>query len=134
MPKTLTQTITFKNQKASSLYAMFLDSKQHTMLTGGVAAKMSSKVGAKFAAHGGYIKGKNLQLVKNRLIVQSWRSRDWTANDLDSTFILAFEQKGKDVVLTMVHANIPDKQAAGIKTGWTHFYWRPWKEYLSTKY
>jgi len=29
---------------------------------------------------------------------------------LDSTFILSIEQKGKDVVLHVVHANIPDKQ------------------------
>ena len=130
MPKTITQKVIFKNQKASVLYAMFLDSKHHTMLTGGVAAKINNKEGAKFSAHGGYITGKNLQLIKDRLIVQSWYGTDWDKGVMDSTFILSFEQKGKDVVINMVHANIPDKHVAGIKTGWSDYYWKPWRIYL----
>jgi len=133
MPKTITQKIVFKNQKATALYAMFLDSKQHAMITGGNSAKISDKEGAKFSAHDGYCFGKNLQLVKNKLIVQSWRASDWSKEDIDSTFILSFEQKGKDAVLTMVHANVPDNQAANFKSGWDDFYWKPWKAYLMTK-
>jgi activator of HSP90 ATPase len=132
MPKTITQKVTFKNVTTSKLYSQFLDSKHHTALTGGEPAKISAKEGAKFSAYGEYIVGKNLQLVKDRLIVQSWYGTDWAKNDLDSTFILLFEQKGKDVVITMTHANIPDKQADGIKQGWTDFYWTPWKKYLAS--
>ena len=87
MPKTLTQTITFKNQKASDLYSMYLDSKQHAMITGGGTAKITAKEGAAFSAHGGYCFGKNLQLVKDKLIVQSWRASDWGKDVIDSTFI-----------------------------------------------
>ncbi len=130
MPKTITQSVTFKNQKVSDLYAMFLDSKHHTLLTGGNDAKISAKEGAMFSAHGGYITGKNLQLIKDRLIVQSWYGTDWAKSEMDSTFILSFQQKGKDVVINMVHANIPDKNVAGIKSGWTDYYWKPWKNYL----
>jgi len=132
MPKTITQKVTFKNVTTSKLYSQFLDSKHHTALTGGEPAKISAKEGAKFSAYGEYIVGKNLQLVKDRLIVQSWYGTDWEKNDLDSTFILLFEQKGKDVVITMTHANIPDKQADGIKQGWTDFYRTPWKKYLAS--
>lgn len=133
MPKTITQTVTFKNQKAAALYSMYLDSKLHTMITGGAAAKINAKEGSSFSAHGGYCFGKNLQLVKDKLIVQSWRAADWDKNDMDSTFILSFEQKGKDAVITMVHANVPDNQAAGVKSGWTDYYWKPWKEYLDNQ-
>ncbi len=130
MPKTLTQSVTFKNQKASALYSMYLNSKQHAMITGGAEAKISAKEGAEFSAHGGYCFGKNLQLVKDKLIVQSWRGSDWAEDEMDSTFILSFEQKGKDAVIHMVHANVPDQHAPGIKTGWSDYYWKPWKEYL----
>jgi len=134
MAKTLTQKVVFKNQKAAALYAMYLDSREHAKITGGNAAKITAKEGARYSAHDGYINGKNLQLVKDKLIVQSWRGSDWNKGDMDSTFILQFEQKGNDAVINMVHANVPDRHAAGIKTGWTDFYWKPWKEYLSTKY
>jgi activator of HSP90 ATPase len=132
MTKTITQNVVFKNTKASTLYSMFLDSKQHTAITGGVPAKISAKEGAEFSAHGGYIIGKNLQLVKDKLIVQSWHGTDWDKGSLDSTFILLFEQKGKDAVIHMTHANIPDKHADGIKQGWVDYYWIPWKEHLAS--
>jgi activator of HSP90 ATPase len=130
MPKTLTQIITFKGQKTSALYSMYLDSKLHAEITGGHAAKITAKEGAEYVAHDGYCFGKNLQLIKNKLIVQSWRATDWQADDIDSTFILSFNQRGNDAVITMVHANVPDDQAAGLKEGWNDFYWIPWKEYL----
>ncbi len=132
MTKTIIQKIIFKNQKASVLYSMFLDSKHHKQLTGGNDAKMSLKEGAKFSAHGGYCFGKNLQLLKNKLIVQSWRGSDWGKDELDSTFILSFDQIKNDALLTMVHANVPDAESKSIADGWKEFYWKPWKEYLKT--
>ena len=132
MPKTITQKITFKNVTPSVLYSQFLDSKHHSALTGGEPAKISAKEGSKFSVWGEYITGKNLQLIKDKLIVQSWYGSDWAKDDLDSTFILQFEQKGKDTVVNMTHANIPDKQADDIKKGWTDYYWTPWKSYLSS--
>lgn len=133
MPKTITQKIIFKNAKASQLYSMYLDSREHTKMTGNNLAKISAKEGVAFSAHGGYCRGNNLQLVKNKLIVQSWRAADWKKSDLDSTFILSFEQKKNDTVLTMIHANVPDIKAFNLKSGWQDFYWKPWKKYLSEK-
>ena len=133
MPKTLTQKVIFKNAKASALYRMYLDSRHHTKLTGNNPAKISAKEGANFFAHGGYCFGKNLQLIKDNLIVQSWREEGWKKTDPDSTFILLFEQKENDALLTMVHANVPDNRATGINDGWKEYYWKPWKKYLSSK-
>lgn len=132
MAKTITQSVLFKNTSPEELYSLYMDAKKHAA---SIAAdvKISTKEGSKFSAHGNYITGKNLQLIKNKMIVQSWRASDWTKNDLDSTFILQFEKKGKDAVLTMVHANIPAKHASGIKKGWNDFYWTPWKNYLKNQ-
>lgn len=132
MPETISQKIVFKNAKVSELYNMFLDSRHHTKLTGNNPAKISAKEGAKFSAHGGYCFGKNLELVKDKLIVQSWRESDWKKSDIDSTFILSFKQDKNDVILNMIHANIPDGDSKRLKDGWTDYYWTPWKKYLST--
>lgn len=129
MAKTITQKIIFKNTAAAVLYGIYMDPRKHSAVIGG-AVNISPKEDTPFSAHGRYITGRNLQLVKNRLIVQSWRTSDWAKTELDSTFILRFEQVGKDGVINMVHANIPDKHVKEIKNNWNKFYWQPWKEYL----
>lgn len=132
MPKTIVQKVVFKNTTAKALYDLYMDAKKHSLVTG-AAAKISAKEGSKYFAHGGYINGKNLQLVKDKLIVQSWKAEDWDKEDIDSTFIILLEPKGKDVILHMTHANVPDKHSAGVKSGWNDYYWKPWKKYLSGK-
>jgi len=102
MAKTITQKIVFKDAKASSLYNMYLDSREHTKLTGNNPAKISAKEGAKFSIY-------------------------------DGTLILSFEQNKNDVVINMIHANVPDNQASALKDGWNDFYWKPWKKYLAEK-
>ncbi len=128
--KTLTQKVVFKNATPEQLYDMYMDAKLHAMLTGD-GAKISKKEGSSYRVYGDFISGKNHQLIPGKLIVQSWRASDWKKSDLDSIFILQLEKKGNDAVLNMVHANIPDDQAEGIKSGWTDFYWTPWKAFLA---
>lgn len=130
MPKTIVQKVVFKNTTAKALYDLYMDAKKHSLVTG-APAKISAKEGSKYSAHDGYINGKNLQLVKDKLIVQSWKAQDWDKEDIDSTFIILLEPKGKDVILHMTHANVPDKHSAGVKSGWNDYYWKPWKKYLS---
>jgi activator of HSP90 ATPase len=132
MSKTIVQEVVFKNTTPKALYDLYMDAKKHSAATGS-PAKISGKVGGSFSAHNGYITGKNLQLLKNKLIVQTWRAQDWNKDDLDSTFIIALKPKGNDVVLQAVHANVPDEQAKGIDKGWHEFYWEPWKKYLAGK-
>ena len=132
MPKTLTQKVLFKGAKASELYNLYMNEKKHSLATG-APAKISAKENTAFKAHGGYILGKTLRLVKNRMIVQTWRAQTWKKEELDSTLILTFDEKTDGALLTMIHANIPDQYAASIKSGWNEHYWRPWKKYLSKK-
>ncbi len=71
MAKTLTQKIIFKNAKPET-FDMFLNAKHHAAFTGGGTTKIIAKEGVKFSVYDGYITGKNLQLVRGKLIVQSW--------------------------------------------------------------
>ena len=132
MAKTIEQKVVFKNTTPKALYDLYMNAKLHSLITG-APAKISTKVGAAFSAHGDYIRGKNLHLVKNKLIVQTWRGTDWNKTDTDSIFMINLEPKGKNVVLYAVHANVPDKEAAGIDQGWHDYYWNLWKQYLAGK-
>jgi activator of HSP90 ATPase len=132
MPKTIVQKVVFKNTSPKTLYNLYMDAKKHAAATG-APAKITAKAGAKYAVSDGYITGRNLQLVKDKLIVQSWRAADWDKTDGDSTFIIHIEPKGKDSVLNVTHANVPDKHAKSIAGGWHTYYWKPWKQYLAGK-
>ena len=132
MAKTITQKVVFKNTSTDTLYSMYLDSVHHSAITNGKAAKISATEGSEYSANGGGHSGKILQLISDKLIVQSFVAADWKKEDIVSTLILLFEQKGKDAVIQMTHANIPDNQAETIREGWKKFYWSPWKKYLAS--
>jgi activator of HSP90 ATPase len=132
MARTIVQKVVFKNTTPKALYDLYMNAKKHTKATA-AEAQITSKEGAPFSAHDGYITGTNLKLVKDQLIVQSWRGSDWRKEDPDSTFIIHLEPKGKNVVLHAIHANLPDNQADDIDKGWHTFYWEPWKKFLAGK-
>lgn len=132
MTKTFTQNIVFKNVDAKSLYELYLNQEKHSDVTNAVA-KIEAKENTEFSAYDEYITGKNLQLIPNVLIVQSWRASDWEDDDIDSTFIIQFEQQGKDVLMNITHANVPDIHAASLDKGWHEHYWDLWKAHLNSK-
>ena len=132
MAKTITQKVVFKNTTTKALYDLYMNEKKHSEITGG-PAKISAKEGAAFSVYDGYIVGKNLHLVKDKMIVQTWRGSDWKKTDEDSVLVLTFHQKGKDAILKMAHVNVPSDQAQALKKGWDNFYWEPWKKYLTAE-
>jgi len=132
MSKTLVQKLVFKNTTSKVLYELYMNEKMHSTVTDS-PAKIVNKVGVNFTAYNGYIVGKNLQLIKDKLIVQSWRGNDWSKEEMDSVFILAFSEKGNDVILNVVHTNVPKKHFDSIKKSWDKFYWKPWKKYIESK-
>jgi uncharacterized protein YndB with AHSA1/START domain len=113
----------------SRLYAMYLDPKEHAAFTG-APVKISARVGAAFEAFGGALSGKILQLVPNRLIVQSWRSMQFGKRDLDSTLVLSFWSDPGGGRIELTHVNIADSDFAGVSEGWWKYYWNPWRVYL----
>lgn len=130
MSKTIVQDVVFKNITPQALYELYIDEEKHSVATG-APAKISAKEGSGYTAHGGYITGKNLQLIKNKLIVQSWRTQSWSTEDVDSTFIIYLEPQGSDTLLHAVHANLPDGAADSINSGWHKMYWEPWRLYIA---
>ncbi|MFQ5941874.1 MAG: SRPBCC domain-containing protein [Nitrososphaerales archaeon] len=131
MVKTIQQAVKF-NVSPDRLFDIYMDSKKHSAAINGKVS-ISRKVGARFSAHNGYIKGKNLAIVPKRMIVQSWRGYDWKKRDMDSTLILTFSKAAGGARINLVHANVPDKWYTLIKKGWYQYYWKPWRAYLRSK-
>ncbi len=62
--------------KPRVIYQLLMDSKKHSAFTG-APAKIDPKVGGQFAAWGPHLRGINVELVKNKRIVQAWRAKNW---------------------------------------------------------
>jgi activator of HSP90 ATPase len=131
MPKLVKQSVTLP-APAKHLYAMYLDPKTHQAITGAKAI-ISSRLGSKFSAFNGILRGRMLYAVPGRLIVQAWRSAGWKKGDLDSTLILRFTPKSRGGRIDLVHVNVPDHDYRGVTNGWKKYYWRPWRKYLAGK-
>jgi uncharacterized protein YndB with AHSA1/START domain len=131
MPRTVTMAVHLPASPAK-LYRMYLDPRLHAAFTG-VPVTIAARPGARFEAFGGALTGTILQVVPNRLIVQSWRSTNFYRGDLDSTLILSFWSDSGGGRVELTHVNVADTDFAGVSEGWSKYYWTPWREYLTRK-
>lgn len=114
----------------SEIYKTWLDSKGHSKMTGS-KAKVSDKVGASFEAWDGYISGTNLELIPNKMIVQSWRTAEFDESEEDSHLeIILLAVKG-GTKITLIHSNLP-AHGEQYRQGWVDSYFEPMKEYFET--
>ena len=101
--KSIKQTVTFK-ASPHDVYEALMDSKKHAKFTGG-PAKISRKIGGSFSVFDGYATGKNIELIQDKKIVQSWRASVWDESDLSEvTFILTPKKSG--TIISFLQKNI----------------------------
>ena len=72
------------------------------------SALASKEVGAEHKAHGDYIFGKNIELVTNEKIVQSWRTVEFAAGDEDSLIEVTFEEQSDHTKVIIKHSNLAE--------------------------
>jgi activator of HSP90 ATPase len=114
-----------------ALYDMYLDSRQHAAITGSPEVRIAAEEGAEFRAFDGRITGRILALTPGRQIVQTWRSFEWRADDLEGTLVLRFspDQGGGRIDSALVNA--PEHLYEKLLANWPMRYWDPWRAYLA---
>ncbi|MGH9742308.1 MAG: SRPBCC domain-containing protein [Candidatus Acidiferrum sp.] len=92
--------------------------------------EMSGETGGAFSAFGGYVTGRQLELVPGQRIVQAWRAGSWASGAYS---IARFELSPQDsgTKLTFDHAGFPQGQAEHLLTGWKTNYWEPLAKFLA---
>jgi activator of HSP90 ATPase len=128
MTRAIQQRVRF-HASPEALFETFMDSKKHSASTGGRAV-ISRKVGGKFTAHNGALAGRNLAIIPNRMVVQSWRATHWKTPEV-SILVLKFSKVPGGGQVDLVHTNVPAHDHKGVSKGWPKYYWKPWKKYFS---
>jgi activator of HSP90 ATPase len=126
MNKAIEQKILFKRATAEELFDIFVNPQKHSAIHGGATTKISNKEGDSFSLLNGNLKGKNLLIVPNRMIVQTWRGNVWGKDDLDSILTLVFINTPKGGQIDLVHSFTPSQ----FTELWDEVYWQPIKEFI----
>ena|SRR5208282_3636560 len=124
-----------------SVYAALTDSQQfdkviqlsgvvQAMHLGDKPAEISREVGGAFTLFGGYITGRQIELVPNERIVQAWRTGGWAPGVYSiAKFELMEQASGTKIVFD--HTGFPNGDAEALASGWTAHYWKPIEKLLA---
>jgi activator of HSP90 ATPase len=130
MGKSIRQVVTFA-ATPHDVYELLMSSEKHAAFSGS-AASISREAGGPIMAYDGYITGKNIELVPDRRIVQTWRASDWPDGIVSIvTFDFSMVKGRTEMVFTQT--GVPDDQVAQIRKGWIDFYWQPMREAIGSK-
>lgn len=113
------------------IYDAWLSIEGHEAITGGQPAQISAQEGADFTAWDGYITGRNLRLVPERLIVQSWRTTQFTETDPNSQIEVLLEPVSGGTRITLHHTNVPDGHLGYRDGGWQDYYFETMKAHFA---
>ena len=104
--------------------------RQGGMSLGAKPPEISRDAGGAFALFGGYIVGRQIELVPNERIVQAWRAAGWPAGIFS---IARFElvEKGSSTRIIFDHGGFPAGQGEHLARGWNANYWEPLAKFLS---
>ena len=120
-------TITAQFDKVSKLSAAM----QSGMAPATKPTMISRIAGGPFSLFGGYVTGRNIELVPDKRIVQAWRSGSWNPGVYS---IAKFElvDQGSSTKLIFDQAGFPQSDADHLVPGWHDNYWNPLVLFLAT--
>ena len=94
-------------------------------------AKISHQSGGFFSIFGGYITGRQIELVVNERIVQAWREGSWKPGVYS---IARFEllDLGRTTKIVFDHTGFPVGTGRHLAAGWKTHYWEPLQKLLAS--
>jgi len=124
------------------VYEALTDTKQFNQVTelsaamrsgmslGAAPTQIDRQAGGAFSLFGGYIVGRQVELVPNERIVQAWRVARW---DPGVYSIARFEltEQGPGTLIIFDHTGFPKDEAEHLAAGWKANYWEPLEKFLT---
>jgi activator of HSP90 ATPase len=97
---------------------------------GAAPTAIDAQPGGAFVLFGGYVTGRTIALVPDRLLVQAWRSGSWD-DGLYSIAHFALQPEGAATRIVFDHMGFPNEAATHLAQGWHENYWQPLAKYLA---
>jgi len=103
---------------------------QSGMKLGNNPTEITAVAGSAFSLFGGYVSGRQIELVPNERIVQAWRAGGWGPGAYS---IARFDhvEDGSGTRIVFDHLGFPRGQAQHLAAGWKVNYWEPLEKFLA---
>ena len=118
------------------IYELLTDGEKFAAATGR-PAELQAREGATFSLFGGFVEGRQLELIPGHRVVQAWRGKDWVPG-LYSLVRFTISPESQGTKLTVDHEGYPDGQSPlyptwheHLATNWPVFYFEPFTKHLS---
>jgi uncharacterized protein YndB with AHSA1/START domain len=97
---------------------------------GAKPGEITREPGGAFSLFGGYVTGRQIELVPNERIVQAWRAGSW---DPGIYSIAKFDlvEAGAGTKIVFDHTGFPKGKAEHLAEGWRINYWEPLEKFLA---
>jgi activator of HSP90 ATPase len=95
-------------------------------------AQIQAQPGGEFIIFGGYIVGRQIELVPNKMIVQAWREPTWDPG-VYSVVHFELREQSTGTKLVFDHAGFPAGAGDHLAIGWKLNYWEPLEKFLTEK-
>jgi len=93
-------------------------------------AEIGREPGSEFKLFGGYITGRQVELVLSERIVQAWRTGGW-APGVYSIAKFELVEQGSGTKIIFDHTGFPHGEAEVLASGWKAHYWEPLEKLLA---
>jgi len=122
--KTINQEVMISTSP-HEVYEVLMNSEKHAGLVNS-NADISPEVGRSFKIYDGYIEGKNIELIKDKKIVQDWRGDEecWP-KDHYSRITIILEEADEGTRLVFTQEEMPEECYDNFYDGWIDNYWKP---------
>ena len=116
--------------KPERVYSALTEASQFSAFTGGKPAEISAEPGGSFSGFGGMIRGRQIELIPGKRLVQAWRAGNWPEGQYS---IVRFElvAEGSNTRLHFEQSGHPQELGPHLEAGWHKMYWEPLNAYFS---
>jgi len=108
----------------AAVYGVLTNSEDFARMTGGRPADISKEAGGAVSMFGGDIRGRNVELVPGKRVVQAWRTQRWPEG-LYSLVRFELVADGRRTKLVFDQVGHPDEDQQMLDSGWHKMYWEP---------
>lgn len=124
----INQTVIITGATPHDIYEILMDEKKHAKLVNS-SASIDRTEGGKFEIYDGYIEGTNIELVRDKKIVQYWRGEEecWPREHF-SKLTIELEKEKDSTRITLYQEGVPQECVDDFDNGWYEFYWNPLQE------
>lgn len=122
--KTINQEVII-SASPHEVYEVLMNSEKHAGLVNS-NADIRPEAGRSFKIYDGYIEGKNIELIRDKKIVQDWRGDEecWP-KDHYSRITIILEEAEEGTRLMFTQEKMPEECYDNFYDGWIDNYWKP---------